>query len=125
MEDHLPEAEVEEYLCTIPQPGVKAILNNTTQPIKERAKADANHLQVALANALDARPAKLSTIHVTDWKKAQKEDPVLYQVVKNLKAPKRTVPGGLKSLATQEVSEGVPPEEGQFGVEGRTPLPPN
>ena len=88
VEDCLPKAEVEEYLCTIPQPGVKAILDNATQSIEERAEADANCCQVALANALDARPAKLSTVHVTDWKKAQKEDPVLYQVVKNLKAPK-------------------------------------
>ena len=78
MEDHLPEAEVEEYLCTIPQPGVKAILDNTTQPIEERTEVDANHLQVALANALDARSAKLSTVHITNWKKAHKGDPVLY-----------------------------------------------
>ena len=79
---------MEEYFCTIPKPGVKTILNNATQPIEERAEVDANHLQAGLGNALDARPAKLSTVHVTDWKKAQIEDPILYQVVKNLKAPK-------------------------------------
>ena len=37
-------------------------------------------------------------MHVTDWKKAQKEDPVLYQVVKNLKAPREQLKEALKSL---------------------------
>ena len=34
-----------------------------------------------------ARPARLATTNVTDWKQEQKEDPVLYQVVKHLRAP--------------------------------------
>ena len=32
---------------------------------------------------LGARPARLATTNVTDWKLEQKEDPVLYQVVKH------------------------------------------
>ena len=59
---------------------------------------DANHLQASLANILEARPAKLSTVHVTDWKKAQRENPVLYQVVKNLKAPKEQFKEALSPL---------------------------
>ena len=34
-----------------------------------------------------ARLARLATTNVTDWKQEQKEDPVLYQVVKHLRAP--------------------------------------
>ena len=35
---------------------------------------------------LGARPVRLATANVTDWKLEQKEDPVLYQVVKHQKA---------------------------------------
>ena len=34
-----------------------------------------------------ARLVRLTTTNVTDWKQEQKEDPVLYQVVKHLRAP--------------------------------------
>ena len=34
-----------------------------------------------------ARPTRLATTNVTDWKQEQKEDPVLYQVAKHLRAP--------------------------------------
>ena len=34
-----------------------------------------------------ARPTRMATTNVTDWKQEQKEDPVLYQVVKHLRAP--------------------------------------
>ena len=37
-----------------------------------------------------ARPARLATTNVTDWKQEQKEDPVLYQVAKHLRAPCET-----------------------------------
>ena len=36
---------------------------------------------------MEARPARLATTNVTDWKQEQKEDPVLYQVAKHLRAP--------------------------------------
>ena len=34
-----------------------------------------------------ARPARLATTNVTNWKQEQKEDPVLYQVAKHLRVP--------------------------------------
>ena len=37
MNEHLPEEEVQEYLNRIPYPGVKAVLDNATTPIKECA----------------------------------------------------------------------------------------
>ena len=98
IEDRLSPSEVEECLATIPQPGVKAILNNAVEPIESRVEAGTQPLQTTLAEALEACPARLSTVHVTDWKKAQKEDPVLYQVVKNLKASREQFKEALKLL---------------------------
>ena len=51
-------------------------------------EASEHPLQTALAEALEACPARLFTVHMNNWKKVQKEDPILYQVVKNLKAPR-------------------------------------
>ena len=68
--------------------GVKALLNNAGTPVEERAKAGDN-LSVGRAQveeALSAYPAKLVSVHTTDYKQAQKEDPVLYAIVKNMRA---------------------------------------
>ena len=75
VEDHLPPSEVEECLAMIPQPGVKAILDNAVEPIESRAEAGNQPLQAALAEVLEARPARLSTVHVTDWRKLRKRTP--------------------------------------------------
>ena len=91
MNKHLPEEEVQEYLSKIPYPGVKAVLNNAIMPIKERAEhgvqPSSNCQDVGQKETVEARPARLATTNVTDWKQEQKEDPVLYQVVKHLRAP--------------------------------------
>ena len=42
-----------------------------------------------------ARPARLATTNVTDWKQEQKQDPVLYQVAKHLRAPRETFKAAL------------------------------
>ena len=72
VENCLPKAEVEEYLTKVPQPGVKAVLDS---------------LQDVL-DMLSARPVQFQTLHVLDWQKAQKEDKVLYTLVKNLRLPR-------------------------------------
>ena len=91
MNECLPEEEVQEYLNKIPYPGVKAVLNNAITPIKECAEQGVRltpHCQdVCQEETVGARPARLATTNVTDWKQEQKEDPVLYQVVKHLRAP--------------------------------------
>ena len=91
MNERLPEEEVQEYLNKIPYPGVKAVLNNAITPIKERAEQGvwpgSDCQDVCQEEAVGARPARLATTNVTDWKQEQKEDPVLYQVVKHLRAP--------------------------------------
>ena len=91
MNERLPEEEVQEYLNKIPYPGVKAVLDNAITPIKECAEQgvwpSSDCPDVCQEEMVEARPARLATTNVTDWKLEQKEDPVLYQVVKHLKAP--------------------------------------
>ena len=83
--------EVQEYLNKIPYPGVKAVLDNAIIPIKEHAEQgvwpSSDCQDVCQKETVGARPTRLATTNVTDWKQKQKEDPVLYQVVKHLRAP--------------------------------------
>ena len=91
MNECLPEEEVQEYLNKIPYPGVKAVLNNAIMAIEEHAEQGVwqtpDCQDVCQEETVGARPARLATTNVTDWKQEQKEDPVLYQVVKHLRAP--------------------------------------
>ena len=91
MNERLPEEEVQEYLNKIPYPGVKAVLNNAIMPIKEHAEQgvwpSSDCQDVCQEEMVGARPARLATTNVTDWKQEQKEDSVLYQVAKHLRAP--------------------------------------
>ena len=91
MNECLPEEEVQEYLNKIPYPGVKAVLNNAIMPIKECAEQGVwptpDCQDVCQEDVVGARLARLATTNVTDWKQEQKEDPVLYQVVKHLRVP--------------------------------------
>ena len=91
MNECLPEEEVQEYLNKILYPGVKAVLDNAITPIEERAEQGVQPSpdcqDVHQEEAVGTRPARLATTNVTDWKQEQKEDPVLYQVVKHLRAP--------------------------------------
>ena len=92
MENHLPEEEVEEVLCRVEilAPGVKAMLDNADAPITERAEGgdDALPPRACLAETLSACPVKYTTLQVVDWKKAQREDPALSTLVKNLRSSK-------------------------------------
>ena len=91
MNECLPEEEVQEYLNKIPYPGVKAVLDNAIMPIEEHAEQgvwpSSDFQDVCQEEMVGARSARLATTNVTDWKLEQKEDPVLYQVVKHLRVP--------------------------------------
>ena len=91
MNEHLPEEEVQEYLNKIPYPGVKAVLDSAIMPIEQCAqqgvRPSSDCQDVCQGEMVEARPARLATTNVTDWKLEQKEDPVLYQVVRHLRAP--------------------------------------
>ena len=87
MDDRLTEGEVQDYLSKIPYPGVKAVLDNAIMPLVDRAeqgvRPNPGCQKACQEETLDARPARLATTNVIDWKLEQKEDPVLYQVVKH------------------------------------------
>ena len=108
MNECLPEEEVQEYLNNIPYPGVKAVLNNAIMPIKERAeqgvRPSSDCQNVCQEETVGTRPTRLATTNVTDWKLEQKEDPVLYQVVKHLRAPCKTFKAALHEVLDKKAT---------------------
>ena len=104
MNEHLPE-EVQEYLNQILYPGVKAVLDNAITPIEECAEQGVRLTPDCQGDpqevTVEARPARLATTNVTDWKQEQKEDPVLYQVAKHLRAPCETFKAALHKMLRQ------------------------
>ena len=108
MNERLPEEEVQEYLNKIPYPGVKAVLDNAITPIEECAEQGVwltpDCQEVCQEETVGARPARLVTTNVTDWKQEQKEDPVLYQVVKHLRAPCKTFKAALHKVLDKKAT---------------------
>ena len=108
MNECLPEEEVQEYLNNIPHPGVKAVLNNAIMPIEERAEQgvqpSSDCQDVCQEETVAARPMRLATTNVTDWKLEQKDDPVLYQVVKHLGAPHETFKAALHKVLDKKAT---------------------
>ena len=102
MNECLPEEEVQEYLNKIPYPGVKAVLDNAIMPIKQRPEQGVRLTPDCQGDCqeetVEARPARLATTNVTDWKQEQKEDPVLYQVAKHLRTPRKTFKAALHKV---------------------------
>ena len=88
MNERLPEEEVQEYLNQILYPGVKAVLDNAITPIEECAEQGVRLTPDCQGfpqeGTIVARPARLATTNITNWKQEQKEDPVLYQEAKHL-----------------------------------------
>ena len=66
------------------------MLDHAITPLTDRAeqgvRPSPNCQNVCQEGTLGARPVRLATTNVTDWKLEQKRDPVLYQVVKHRKA---------------------------------------
>ena len=108
MSECLPEEEVREYLNKIPYPGVKAVLNNAITPIEERAEQGVRPTPDCRGDCqeemVEARPARLATTNVMDWKQEQKEDPVLYQVAKHLRAPCETFKAALHKVLDKKAT---------------------
>ena len=108
MNEHLPEEEVQEYLKKILYPGVKAVLNNAIMPIDECAEhgvwPSSDCQGVCQKETVETRPARLATTNVTDWKLEQKEDPVLYQVVKHLRVPCETFKAALYKVLDKKAT---------------------
>ena len=108
MNEHLPDKEVQEYLNQIPHPGVKAVLNNAITPIEEHAEQEvrltSDHQEGSPEVMVEARPARLATTNITNWKQEQKEDPVLYQVAKHLRAPHDTFRAALHKVLDKKAT---------------------
>ena len=108
MNERLPEEEVQEYLNQIPYPGVKAVLDNAITPMEERAEQGVRLTLDCQGDCqeetVEARPARLATTNVTDWKQEQKEDPVLYQVAKHLRAPHETFKAALHKVLDKKAT---------------------
>ena len=108
MNECLPEEEVQEYLNQIPYPGVKAVLNNAIMPIREHAEQGVRLTLDCRGDCQEetvvARPARLATTNVTDWKQEQKEDPVLYQVTKHLRVPHETFKAALHEVLDRKAT---------------------
>ena len=108
MNERLPEEEVQEYLNKIPYPGVMALLDNAIMPIKEHAEQGVRPIPDCQGDCqeetVEARPARLATTNVTDWKQEQKEDPVLYQVAKHLRVPCETFKAGLHKVLDKKAT---------------------
>ena len=108
MNERLPEEEVQEYLNQIPYPGVKAVLDNAITPIEECAEQGVRPTpdcqDDCQEEAVEAKPARLATTNVTDWKQEQKEDPVLYQVAKHLRVPHETFKEALHKVLDKKAT---------------------
>ena len=108
MNECLPEEEVQEYLNQIPYPGVKAVLDNAIMPLEERTEQGVRLTPdcqgVSQEETIVARPARLATTNITNWKQEQKEDPVLYQVAKHLRAPCETDKAALHKVLDKKAT---------------------
>ena len=97
-----------DYLSKILYLGVKALLDNAITPLVDRAeqgvRPNPDCQNACQEETLDAGPTRLATTNVTDWKLEQKEDPVLYQVVKHRKASRETFKEALLKVTDQKAT---------------------
>ena len=106
MNEHLPEEEVQEYLTRSHIQGSRLYSTMPSHPLKSTqgvrltpdCQGDSQEVTV------EARPARLATTNVTDWKQEQKEDPVLYQVAKHLGAPHETFKAALHKVLDKKAT---------------------
>ena len=104
----LLKEEVQDYLDKIPYPGVKAVLDNAITPLEERAelgvRPDPEGVKANPEEAVAARAAKLASTNIIDWKVEQKDEPLLYQVVKHLRAPRETFKEALLTVLNKKAT---------------------
>ena len=84
------------------------MLDNAVTPLADRAeegvRPNPSCQKAHQGETLDIRPARLATTNVTDWKLEQKEDPVLYQVVKHQKASCEAFKEALLKVTNQKAT---------------------
>ena len=118
IDDCLTEGKVQDYLSRIPYLGVKAMFDNAITPLTDRAEQgvqpNPDCQNACQEEILGARPARLATTNVTDWKLEKKEDPVLYQVVKHRKASRETFKEALLKVTDQRATTAYVKSKGQL-----------
>ena len=72
--------------------------------LKSRKSKESDPFQIAQEETIVARPARLATTNVTNWKQEQKEDPVLYQVAKHLRVPHETFKAALHKVLDRKAT---------------------
>ena len=84
------------------------VLDNAIMTIEEHAEQGVRPTPdcqgACQEEMVGARPARLATTNVTDWKQEQKEDPVLYQVAKHLRAPCKTFKATLHKVLDKKAT---------------------
>ena len=84
------------------------MLNNAITPIEECAEQGVKPTLDCWGDCqeemVEARPARLATTNVRDWKQEQKEDPVLYQVAKHLRVPHETFKAALHKVLDKKAT---------------------
>ena len=127
MHVRLPEEKVQEYLNKILYPGVKAVLDNTIMSIEEHDEQgvwpSSDCQDVCQEDVVGARPARLATTNVIDWKQEQKEDPVLYQVVKLLRAPHEMFKAALHKVLDKKATAAYVKVKGTTTYQKWPPVP--
>ena len=92
MENHLPEEEVEEALRRVEISGSWSYSHVRQCRYSNCRESRGGHnvlpIRACLVETLSACPVKYTTLQVVDWKKAQREDPALNTLVKNLRSSK-------------------------------------
>ena len=118
LDDCLPPGEVQDYLNKIPYPGVKAVLDNAIMPLTKRAeqgvRPNPDNQKAGQEVTVGARPARLATTNITNWKLEQQEDPVLYQVVKHRKASRETFKEALLKVTDRKAVSAYAKSEDQL-----------
>ena len=118
LDKRLPKEEVQDYLDKIPYPGVKAVLDNAITPLEERAELGVRpNPESGNANqeeAVAARAARLASTNIIDWKVEQKDDPVLYQVVKHLRASREVFKEALLTVLDKKAVTAYVKAKGQL-----------
>ena len=123
MNECLPEEEVQDYLNQISYRGVKAVLNNAITPIKEHGEQGVRLTPDCQGDSQEetivARPARLATTNITDWKQEQKEDPILYQVAKHLRVPRETFKAVLHKVLDKKATAAYVKAKEQLLIKNR------
>ena len=83
-------------------------MDNAITPLEERAelgvRPNPEGVKANPEEAVAARAAKLASTNIIDWKVEQKDDPVLYQVVKHLRAPRETFKEALLTVLDKKAT---------------------